>query len=581
MRGAVMRLTAAAAGGVIVLLLTVPVVQGQNDWRVTYTSTQICALKGSTVDIQCTYRHRAGKTFWFSKESNNVFVDLRTDPDYAGRVQYRCENSLCTLRITDLRESDSAVYYISQPDGTYAASPGVTLTVADLQVQVRKTDAFRTSLWAELECHSSCPLPGHPSYVWYENGQKIHRQTSNTCSVNMYYAHRSYSCAVRGHENSPSPSLSMQGENGWGVTYSSSQICGLTGSTVDIHCTYRYPFRISSKYTVQNAFWFRERNPEPEDLKTVSDYKYRVQYSSNNNDCTLTIRDLRESDSAEFKFRFIINLLTGKYTGSPGVTLSVTDPQLLIHVRRSTVNEYSTWTELTCHNNCPLPDRYSYIWYKNGQKVQDKKVYFHPHPLNPADNYSCAVQGHEMFPSPTVYAPRRPSVSVSPSAEIVEGSSVNLTCSSDANPAASITWYKRNRNQAHQHLSEQPQLVLSSIQFSDSGGYYCTAENKLGSRTSENLLIDVRYAPKLPSVSVSPSAEIVEGSSVTLTCSSDANPAANITWYKENQTLPQGHGGSYHFTSISSEDRGIYYCKSENQHGSINSSSVFIDVVCK
>ena len=87
--------------------------------------------------------------------------------------------------------------------------------------------------------------------------------------------------------------------------------------------------------------------------------------------------------------------------------------------------------------------------------------------------------------------------------------------------------------------------------------------------------------PRLPSVSVSPSAEIVEGSSVTLTCSSDANPAANYTWYKENQTLIQGPEGFYHFSSISSEDRGNYYCKSDNLHGEINSSFLFIDVQCE
>ena len=88
-------------------------------------------------------------------------------------------------------------------------------------------------------------------------------------------------------------------------------------------------------------------------------------------------------------------------------------------------------------------------------------------------------------------------------------------------------------------------------------------------------------APKLPSVSVSPSGEIVEGSSVTLTCSSDANPAATYTWYKKNQTLSQGPGGSHHFTSISSEDREIYHCKSENQFGQTDSKSLFIDVQCK
>ncbi|XP_045887148.1 B-cell receptor CD22-like, partial [Micropterus dolomieu] len=190
-----------------------------------------------------------------------------------------------------------------------------------------------------------------------------------------------------------------------------------------------------------------------------------------------------------------------------------------------------------------------------------------------ADSYSCAVKGLEGFPSPSVYAPKLPSVSVSPSAEIVEGSSVTLTCSSDANPAAKYTWYKENQTL----LSEEPQLVLSSIQSSDSGEYYCAAENQLGRKTTK-YIINVKYAPKTSSVSASPSGKIMEGSSVTLTCRSDANPAAINTWYKKNQSPLQGLQDIYHFNSISSEDSGIYYCKSENQYGQINSTYLSIDV---
>ncbi|KAE8300565.1 Titin [Larimichthys crocea] len=160
----------------------------------------------------------------------------------------------------------------------------------------------------------------------------------------------------------------------------------------------------------------------------------------------------------------------------------------------------------------------------------------------------------------------------------MENSSVTLTCSSDAYSAVHYTWYKENGDPDPQPLSKEAELVFRSIQSSDSGEYYCTAENVLGRRTSESISVNVKYAPKLPSVSVSPSAEIVENSSVTLTCSSDANPAAKYTWYKEKQKLPQRSTGIYHFTSISSEDRGNYYCKSENQHGQIDSSSLFIDV---
>uniref|UniRef100_A0A8C4GYA2 Ig-like domain-containing protein n=1 Tax=Dicentrarchus labrax TaxID=13489 RepID=A0A8C4GYA2_DICLA len=248
-----------------------------------------------------------------------------------------------------------------------------------------------------------------------------------------------------------------------------------------------------------------------------------------------------------------------------------------------------------------------------------------------------------------------PSVSVSPSGEIVEGSSVTLTCSSDANPAANYTWYKRNGNQ----YLQPPKGIhhFTSISSEDRGIYHCSSENQYGQIMSSPLSVDVQYAPRVPSVSVSPSGEIVEGSSVTLTCSSDANPAANYTWYKRNgnqylqptskepqlvfRSIQSSDSGEFnctaenklgimtsnytsinvkcegfkpsaipktiskvsdapthkypsniqcgqrllscihHFTSISSEDRGIYHCSSENQYGQIMSSPLSVDVQCK
>ncbi|CAB1427381.1 unnamed protein product [Pleuronectes platessa] len=53
----------------------------------------------------------------------------------------------------------------------------------------------------------------------------------------------------------------------------------------------------------------------------------------------------------------------------------------------------------------------------------------------------------------------------------MEGSSVTLTCSSDANPAAKYTWYKRSGDKQVQPLSEETQFVVSSIRSSDSGEY--------------------------------------------------------------------------------------------------------------
>ncbi|KAF3852817.1 hypothetical protein F7725_006172 [Dissostichus mawsoni] len=73
------------------------------------------------------------------------------------------------------------------------------------------------------------------------------------------------------------------------------------------------------------------------------------------------------------------------------------------------------------------------------------------------------------------------------------------------------------------------------------------------------------HAPKPPSVSVSPSAEIEEGSSVTLTCSSDANPAANYTWYKEDEDSPKASGQIFNITDFRAEHSGSYSCGAQNK----------------
>ncbi|XP_030283262.1 B-cell receptor CD22-like [Sparus aurata] len=84
---------------------------------------------------------------------------------------------------------------------------------------------------------------------------------------------------------------------------------------------------------------------------------------------------------------------------------------------------------------------------------------------------------------------------------------------------------------------------------------------------SSSVSVDVQYAPRLPSMSVSPSAEIVEGSSVTLTCSSDANPAANYTWYKENEDSPKASGQTFTITDFRAEHSGNYSCEAQNRRG--------------
>uniref|UniRef100_A0A8K9WWR4 Ig-like domain-containing protein n=1 Tax=Oncorhynchus mykiss TaxID=8022 RepID=A0A8K9WWR4_ONCMY len=232
----------------------------------------------------------------------------------------------------------------------------------------------------------------------------------------------------------------------------------------------------------------------PVDVRSYPESAGRVEYNRNTeNHHTMTITHLTEKDSAEYKFR-LLTTDEGRFSGLPGVMLTVTD--ILLEMDPTSVSEGERVT-LRCRTKCTVGLNPTYIWYKNGQITSYNRLILDPVSSEDAGNYSCAVEGLERILSP-----------------------------------------------------------------------------------EETLT--VRYGPKNTSVSVSPSGEIVEGSSVTLTCSSDANPPVDKhTWYKKNVTSPKASGQSYSITNIISEDRGEYYCEAENKYGRLNSSSVSVDVQCK
>ncbi|CAL8399026.1 unnamed protein product [Arctogadus glacialis] len=588
-----------AARGFLAFLLSVPVLQGNGDWRVTYSSSTVCALRGATVYISCAYeypdnvqyRPTTVSTLWFTKGDTYQPVDLEHDTDYRVHVEsscgeVRCTRSrchgTCTLRIKDLRQSDSAVYKFrfttNQPDGEYTGDPGVTLSVTDLQVKV--SFLYPTNpTWTELECHSMCGLAGGPRYTWFRNGQNVEQVVK---SKGYFQSEGRYSCAVEGYKQLRSPLLLLQGNGDWTVTYSSSNVCALRGAMVDFSCIYEYPDNVQYRPTRVKPLWFtKASNYQPVVLEHDTEYTRRVESSCGevsctgsrcHGTCTLRIKDLRQSDSDVYKFRFTTNQPGGEYTGDPGVTLSVTDLQVKVSFPHPTD---PTKAKLECHSMCGLAGDPHYIWFRNGLNVLQGMNYWIY--IQSGYSYSCAVEGYELQHSPLVYAPKTPSVTVSPSGEIEEGSSVTLSCSSDANPAANYTWFRVNRDRSSRYMNQGQQLIFKQILSSDSGQFRCDTQNKLGER-SFSISINVKYGPKHTSALSSPSGEIKEGSSVTLNCSSDANPAAEYTWFKNNQPLLWGPRQHHTFPSVRPEDRGTYRCHAENQYGQLSSNLLFMDV---
>ncbi|XP_058632749.1 sialoadhesin-like isoform X3 [Onychostoma macrolepis] len=360
---------------------------------------------------------------------------------------------------------------------------------------------------------------------------------------------------------------------GWGVRYSHPHICALKNSSVIMSCIYTYP----TGHQITKVFWSKLliHGEEPRDLSEDPEYSQRLQYlGDKQQSCTIRLSHVTQKDEHEYYFRFTTDNPSVKWLGRPGVTLTVTDLQVESPER---VTEGDS-VRLTCKSSCALTDGATFIWYRNSQPLTERRdrnnqLLLQSVRREDAGRYSCALHGHTYI-SPAVYlsvtyAPKSVSVSISPSGEIVEGDSVTLSCSSDSNPPAEISWFKGGTFVGSGRI-----YSISKISSDHSGEYKCKSRNEHGEKYSDAVTLNVMYPPRNASVSITGSGEIVEGDSVTLICSSDSNPPAlNFIWFKENQSSGVGSGQS--FSALQS---GRFYCEAHNQHGSQRSDAVTVTV---
>ncbi|KAG8009881.1 Myelin-associated glycoprotein [Nibea albiflora] len=140
-----------------------------------------------------------------------------------------------------------------------------------------------------------------------------------------------------------------------------------------------------------------------------------------------------------------------------------------------------------------------------------------------------------------------------------EGSSVTLTCNTNANPVVDIyTWYKVDGDEVTAIGSRKK---LSTTVSEVDSQFYCKV-----------------ISPKDTTVVVDPDGPILEGTSVTLFCRSRANPpVTNYTWHKDNEE-DQESGSILVINSVDPSHSGDYHCATRNELGEEVSAAIQLDI---
>ncbi|XP_057187780.1 B-cell receptor CD22-like [Triplophysa rosa] len=540
----------------LMFLLMTADVDGQWDWGVNYNPSYVCALRGSTVRMSCFYPPDYWTTAYWSKETYVPGVappNLCSDTYYSGRAQ--CLTN--SISLTHVTEADEDIYYCGY-NGGWSGYSRFQLSVTDLQVETQQRVKEGDSV--TLTCKTTCRLTEETTFIWSRNTQILTEHTVNEIHLQSVSRHDSglYKCAAgrrSGRLYSPDVHLDVRYAPRNVVASISSSGVIVEGDSVTLTCS------SDSNPPVQQYNWF----------KGETSVGSRKIYS---------ITNIRSDQSGEYKCK-TRNKHGEKYSEAVMLNVMYAPRNVVASISSSGVIVEGDSVTLTCSSESNPPVQ-QYSWFEGETSVGSGNIFKITSVRSDQNGeYKCKANnnlGEKYSKAVTLnvmYAPRNVVASISSSGVIVEGDSVTLTCSSESNPPVQqYSWFEGETSVGSGNI-----FKITSVRSDQNGEYKCKANNNLGEKYSKAVTLNVMYAPRNVSASISSSGVIVEGDSVTLTCSSESNPPVHIySWFKENQTSSVGSGQTFSITNINSRLSGWFYCVAQNKHGSQRSAAVSLTV---
>ncbi|XP_046382563.1 neural cell adhesion molecule 1-like isoform X1 [Ischnura elegans] len=159
--------------------------------------------------------------------------------------------------------------------------------------------------------------------------------------------------------------------------------------------------------------------------------------------------------------------------------------------------------------------------------------------------------------------------------EVKKGSTVTLECKASGNPVPFISWSRKNNLLPSGEKSvEGLSITIEHATRNQAGIYECTADNKVGSPVTKEIVLNVLYPPEI---------EVErnwvhsgEGYEAHLVCLVHAEPPAEVLWFRNTLRLDttdnriteaRGNRHTLILRKVKSTDFGNYSCLADNSLG--------------
>ncbi|XP_035687613.1 peroxidasin homolog [Branchiostoma floridae] len=180
-----------------------------------------------------------------------------------------------------------------------------------------------------------------------------------------------------------------------------------------------------------------------------------------------------------------------------------------------------------------------------------------------------SVQLHVLYP-PAVIVPERSVVAL-------EGRNVSLSCLSEGNPPADVTWRRDGAAIPQDVIIRNSSLLIPRVSQADGGSYLCEADNGIGPTGTGQITMEVIFPPKIKPT-FDQEISVLYGQDVfTVECSAEGNPKPGVSWRRRDTYQP--YDNPLTLSPLNYQTEGVYVCVAKSNGFPEITRETYINVI--